>query len=959
MINYAMRIIFILLFCLTSSIVCFSQGYVIDNYHVDMDILSDSRVKVEERIDVDFEEARRGIIRMIPLNYKNTSIQEGSAILIDEIKVIGDPFLEIRDGNVIKIRIGSPDIKLSGKKSYRIQYTVLGAIEQFNNAAEFSWNIIGDQWDTKIEHASATIHFPSPILDKQNDILLYKNNRPLSLDEIEHELDDEKLSINFPAALKSRQGISVALRFKDHSFPVQHVPAAVLSDGFYISSVDMELTIDKGGEVHVSETSRMIPTKKIDRVKRLLPVEKQLSDTWNAVYRKPDMAVATWNGKPAKVSAARTTNEYVYDVDLGSIDVGRAGILKINYLIHGALAYSEEVVAGIFDLGSFNGQVAVDTIQVNYQLPEGVKMKKNIGITGFISQKLDDQTYRFIRQKFMTGPLHHRVEFEGFNPLKLEYPKESLYNNLLVESLKLNIQEIANGQVKVEQSILLKNALPQNRTTYYLGKDIQSGSFPYEIHDNQLLSERVHLPVSADEVHSDYRLTEYGQYNLAVSNEPEDESRFHANYSMPVLRAEGGMVVPIYFVTDAPVDHLQVEFTNVNGDLIADYDQVNYFVGTDTKNMDLISHQGYRYIFIPIKEGSLNSGSLLTRIKNGLASNWQLFSSLILAGLFYLLWYVFGRDLHYDGSSHPHPPDYMTPAEAGYLWDGKLHGRDLISLIYHWAAKDLIAIEEVVQNQEDNQYYLEKLKELPQDAFEYERVLFNKIFAQSTGKVKVSSLKNSLYKTMAEATKSLKREFEKKHLYEPLTRGFSTLFVLFGFLLFAGGLVLLGVGAGDGDFSWSLPVLIVAMSALFFGYYLPKKTALGSQYFIALQKFNTFIDDAPPEELAHLYENDSNYFQNTLAYAIVLGKAKKWAKRFSGLMTAPPSYYQGVHYDNFSPVLFTDQVITGMHSMEKDFYSTPAPAVDTSTYSGGRSSSFSGGGSSGGGGFGGGGGSSW
>ena len=184
--------------------------------------------------------------------------------------------------------------------------------------------------------------------------------------------------------------------------------------------------------------------------------------------------------------------------------------------------------------------------------------------------------------------------------------------------------------------------------------------------------------------------------------------------------------------------------------------------------------------------------------------------------------------------------------------------------------------------------------------------------------------------------------------------------MIFGFLVIIAGFVVLGIHSTKSDFSWSLPMLIIGMSMLFFGYYLPKKTALGSNYFIALQKFEKFIDEAPVSELASLYEKDSQYFQNTLAFAIVLGKAKDWAKRFDGLITAPPSYYRGSRHNQFSPMLFTDNVLTGMRTMENDFYSTPAPAASTTTYSGGRSSSFGGGGGfSGGGGFGGGGGSSW
>ena len=63
----------ILLFLITSnSGVLADGGYEIENFHVVMELYEDGSMQVEETIEVNFSEPRRGIIRKIPIrNEKN------------------------------------------------------------------------------------------------------------------------------------------------------------------------------------------------------------------------------------------------------------------------------------------------------------------------------------------------------------------------------------------------------------------------------------------------------------------------------------------------------------------------------------------------------------------------------------------------------------------------------------------------------------------------------------------------------------------------------------------------------------------------------------------------------------------------------------------------------------------------------------------------------------------------
>ena len=48
----------------------FSQGYIIENFDINIELSRDGYYNVEETIEVDFLEKRRGIFRNIPKKYK-------------------------------------------------------------------------------------------------------------------------------------------------------------------------------------------------------------------------------------------------------------------------------------------------------------------------------------------------------------------------------------------------------------------------------------------------------------------------------------------------------------------------------------------------------------------------------------------------------------------------------------------------------------------------------------------------------------------------------------------------------------------------------------------------------------------------------------------------------------------------------------------------------------------------
>lgn len=162
----------LLCLCLLFSQFTFSQGgFIIRHYDVKIELKKEGSFHVQEIIKVDFLEPRRGILRDIPLKYNLSHKTSGSIfdmlfaheIFLSDVKVTGHPYKNQYKGIGLQIRIGDPDIYLTGEQTYIIDYTVENGLLHGKEGPEFYWNIIGDQWEVPIEEASFKIVIPQGI----------------------------------------------------------------------------------------------------------------------------------------------------------------------------------------------------------------------------------------------------------------------------------------------------------------------------------------------------------------------------------------------------------------------------------------------------------------------------------------------------------------------------------------------------------------------------------------------------------------------------------------------------------------------------------------------------------------------------------------------------------------------------------------------------------------------------
>lgn len=148
------------------------QPYVIEDFNINIDLRPDGGMKVEEKIAVLFNDARRGIFRKIPVHYE-TGKGVSRDIWLSNISVTDEQGNHLttkitNEGPYRQIRIGDENIYFDPgtRKTYVITYEADWMLNWFDHTdtwepyVELYWNLTGDQWDTSIQQVHFRANFP-------------------------------------------------------------------------------------------------------------------------------------------------------------------------------------------------------------------------------------------------------------------------------------------------------------------------------------------------------------------------------------------------------------------------------------------------------------------------------------------------------------------------------------------------------------------------------------------------------------------------------------------------------------------------------------------------------------------------------------------------------------------------------------------------------------------------------
>lgn len=186
--------------------------YYIQEYDVVMTANSDRSVDVVETLTVYYNEERRGIIREIPY--------EGDAEGYDitNIAVEGDEFTTEVSGGSLSIRIGNPETYVTGQKQYVIRYTLKHYADYVDEFDYLYVNLIGTQWDTMIEHVTATVYMPPDGKINQYTVTGGEYGST-ETENLNYTLEDGVFKLETNAPLSPYNGITLNVEYLPGAFP--------------------------------------------------------------------------------------------------------------------------------------------------------------------------------------------------------------------------------------------------------------------------------------------------------------------------------------------------------------------------------------------------------------------------------------------------------------------------------------------------------------------------------------------------------------------------------------------------------------------------------------------------------------------------------------------------------------------------------------------------------------------
>lgn len=354
-----------------------------------------------------------------------------------------------------------------------------------------------------------------------------------------------------------------------------------------------------------------------------------------------------------------------------------------------------------------------------------------------------------------------------------------------------------------------------------------------------------------------------------------------------------------------------------------------------------------------------------------------------------VLWFLFGRDPQLVKPVAFQPPRGLAPAEIGYILDGSVMPKEMMTTLLYFAEKGYLSIREY----ESERYKFVKQKDIPEGAeWQYADDLFARLF-RDHDEVETDSLSQSFRKTVVSCGDTLKKEYAERY-GTPIKRssrvcqilviiliGLLTFFpLLFTAFMAVGGALMLfkgfdrkrTIGGGRGLIVgggllyaltialtgfivslYTIPVFGMLAAAsmcllVFFMIIMPARDEENTKLLGEVLGFREFIKTAEYDRLKLLVDEDPEYFYHILPYAAVFGMDTSWSEKFTSLPVAKPQWYDS--YD--------DRMFRYSDTWARDFMhdtitnSLPAPPSSSSDsgWSSGGGGDYSGGGGGGGGG---------
>ena len=231
------------------------DAYYYKNIHIDVNITEEKVYEITEELTVYFNEERRGIIRTIPF------YSDVETYIISDVSVEGAPYTTSDDGG-IAIRIGDPNKTVTGEQKYIIKYK-LKHYQDYEENADFVYiNLIGREFDTRIENFSAKITYPeNAIWEKTTVTSGYFGST--DNEYVEYSQSGNVISMQSLKTIRSFSPITLQVQLAEGTFS----KAPEYKFSYVVNNVDIEIDVTKEKEYLV--TSRYEITNNESTSKRI------------------------------------------------------------------------------------------------------------------------------------------------------------------------------------------------------------------------------------------------------------------------------------------------------------------------------------------------------------------------------------------------------------------------------------------------------------------------------------------------------------------------------------------------------------------------------------------------------------------------------------------------------------------------------------------------------------------
>lgn len=139
-----------------------------------------------------------------------------------------------------------------------------------------------------------------------------------------------------------------------------------------------------------------------------------------------------------------------------------------------------------------------------------------------------------------------------------------------------------------------------------------------------------------------------------------------------------------------------------------------------------------------------------------------IWTALVLMGFVLLLYLSLHRKPGGVITVEVSPPAGLTPADIGYIVDGSVDDKDVLSLLIYWADEGCLKIVEIAADDgtraKHPDFLFVRLRDLPLHANDYEKLMFDELF-RTGDRISTKELRGKFYETVRETKKRIANKF--------------------------------------------------------------------------------------------------------------------------------------------------------------------------------------------------------